>query len=89
MIKRGLSLIVFLLLCVAANAQGFRVSGVIADKSDNSTLPSVNVFLYLGNDTVNRMMVITSIEGAFSFENVQPGNYILKTSLSILFTPKK
>lgn len=78
-IARGFCWIILLLASLAANAQGYKVQGLIIDKSDKAPVPAVNVFIFRNNDTLNKLVTVTSIEGAFLFENVLPGSYTLRT----------
>jgi hypothetical protein len=79
MIMRGVIIVLCFFLNSVASAQGYNVHGAIVDKTDSSGIPAVNVIIWQGSDTLGRKISSTSPEGAFSFSNVQPGTYTLKT----------
>ena len=82
MIVRYICIILFL---TGANtyqalAQERRLTGIIADSTDNTTLIGVSVVLLQANDSSQRKGAVTDIDGRFTFTNVAPGRYVLKYS---------
>jgi hypothetical protein len=77
--KKGILFFALTLLHLSILAQQARVTGFITDSKDKSPLPGVNLLLMQTSDTTKFTGTQTDINGAFSFTNVQPGNYKLKT----------
>jgi hypothetical protein len=76
---------VFFLLCVASSLAGFsqqpvRISGVVADSVDNTSLPGVNVILKNLRDTTRIQGIATDVNGQFEFRQVRPGRYLMRLS---------
>ena len=77
-------LLTVLLLCVLnASAQRESVSGRIIDKENKETLPKATVQLYRIRNQKDTTFVggtISNERGAFAFNSVSAGNYVLKVS---------
>jgi iron complex outermembrane recepter protein len=74
--------LVLVLVCIATNflnAQSFSITGKIA-LEDNEKMAITSVNLYPENNQNLLKVVVTSANGGFSFQNVKPGNYVLKIS---------
>jgi hypothetical protein len=82
MIVRYICIIFFLTAATTyqALAQESRLTGIIADSTDNTTLIGVSVVLQQANDSTQRKGAVTDIDGRFTFTNVAPGRYVLKYS---------
>ena len=82
MTLRYTALVLFLMItATGAWAQNrSKVSGIIADSTDRTTLIGVNVILQQANDSTQRNGTVTDVEGRFTFTNVTPGTYILTYS---------
>src|SRR5688572_28877173 len=63
-----------------AIAQERRLTGIIADSTDNTTLIGVSVVLQQANDSTRRKGAVTDVDGRFTFTNVAPGRYVLQYS---------
>jgi hypothetical protein len=75
--------IIFLLTGATAYqaiAQERRLTGIIADSTDNTTLIGVSVVLQQANDSTQRKGAVTDVDGRFTFTNVAPGRYVLQYS---------
>lgn len=71
---------VMCLFCSVTMAQNPTISGVVRDSVDNSTLIGVTVLMFPPSDTTQRKGVVTDLDGRFTFNNVAPGNYIVRFS---------
>ncbi len=63
-----------------ASAQTSSVNGRLADQSANEFLFGVGVIIAPVNDTLNAKATLTDEQGAFRFQNLVSGTYLLKTS---------
>ena len=76
---RAASLFAVIVFCLVStlDAQTTRVSGVVSDAAENTTLPGANVRLYSSRTSV---VEISAADGSFSFDDVLPGIYGLEVS---------
>ena len=80
MIRLVISVFLYFFCSSFSIAQNFTISGKIIDSKDNSPLIGVNVLLTKDNDSVFQKGASTDLEGNFSIENVETGNYKLNIS---------
>jgi outer membrane receptor protein involved in Fe transport len=74
-----LTLCAFLIFSNFINAQNAELSGTIKDKADNQTIIGVSLQLNLqSGELVNG--TVTDVNGNYSFKNLNPGIYILRSS---------
>ena len=78
--KNSLLTILVIILCQSAFSQGFRVSGLVRDSTENSTLIGVNLILRSVRDTTRWQGTVTDVDGKFQFNNIRPGAYLLKST---------
>lgn len=76
--------ILLLMLGLSSNAQvntaaRFTVIGKIVDKNDGMAMPGATVIL-LSADTFHKKIMVTDIDGVFSFSALQPGSYHVRIS---------
>ncbi|MBR4712385.1 MAG: TonB-dependent receptor [Paludibacteraceae bacterium] len=62
-------------LCFAAS-----VSGVVVDRAAKTALPYANVELLLPSDSSSVSAIMTGEDGAFSFDDVAKGDYLLRAT---------
>lgn len=75
-------LLVFFLFIIpgfAALAQPFSITGAIIENGSSTPMPGVNIMLFKGRDTANWTGAVTDINGRFSFNNLEPSYYRIKT----------
>lgn len=65
---------------VSGQTQYGRISGKVIDQATNNGLPFVTVYLYLGEQ--QKLSARSNSGGNFSFVNVQPDVYTIRTSKS-------
>ena len=80
MIRLVISVFLYFFCSSFTIAQNFTISGKILDLKDNAPLIGVNVLLTKDNDSVFQKGASTDLEGNFSIENVETGNYKLNIS---------
>jgi iron complex outermembrane receptor protein len=82
-------LILFICCLLTTFVQG-QITGKITDEK-NETLFGVNVALLKQSDSTLVKAAVTDNEGVFSFDNIQPGNYLVKAFMisyeSFWFSP--
>lgn len=78
------ALVVFSLVIISipafSQAQLGRISGKVVDKDSNTGLASVTVYLFSGD--TQKQSARTNAGGNFSFVNVEPGSFVVKTAKS-------
>lgn len=77
------------LIHVNTVAQGFKVSGQVADKSDNSSIIGATVAMYDYEDSTKWKNTVTDLNGNFEFSDVLTGKYRLKVILLTYLTIEK
>ncbi|MFN8287555.1 MAG: outer membrane beta-barrel protein [Chitinophagales bacterium] len=75
---KGFYFFVFSVLTITLSAQGFKLSGSLADNDDNSSLISANIILTSVKDSTDWKGVQSDLDGKFAFTNVANGGYKLK-----------
>lgn len=80
MLSRRINLLIaFALVSLVATAQS-GLSGVIKDKTSKKVLEFVTAMLLLPTDSSVVKAVVTNGKGKFLLDNIQPGNYLLKST---------
>ncbi len=78
----------FLAITSSVLAQNFSVSGTVIDRKENIAL--ISAFVVLKNSsTSSKKSAISDNQGAFQFENIEKGNYLLEISYIGYYTYKK
>ena len=69
-----------LLFSFHSNAQTGKISGLISDESSNG-LEFVNILLLSAEDSSLVKGNVTELDGSFTIDLVEPGNYLLKSTI--------
>jgi hypothetical protein len=76
--KKLLFFILFLAPLIAISQ--VQIKGQVIDSKDNSALPGVNVLLISQSDSTKLLGTSTDINGDFSLDNIERGNYLMRIS---------
>lgn len=59
-------------------AQNGKIEGTLVDQADSSLIRSATISLLLQSDSSTVANTVSGVKGSFSFNNLAPGNYIVK-----------
>lgn len=71
--------LLFIFAGLTASAQPFSITGTIIENGSSTPVPGVNIMLFKGRDTTNWTGAVTGVDGKFSFNNLEPSYYRIKT----------